>query len=98
MCSTAPPAGLNSPRETKIEDIATISARSITAIPFTKEKGTPTYRYYYRDVEKVAIEEKNTVVFYFDKNSQNRELPFILGELPVLSKAWWEKRDFSKNR
>lgn len=61
-----------------------------------KEKGTPTYRYYYRDVEKVAIEEKNTVVFYFDKNSQNRELPFILGELPVLSKAWWEKRDFSK--
>lgn len=61
-----------------------------------KEKGAPTYRYYYRDVEKVAIEGKNIIVFYFISDSQNRELPFILGELPILSKSWWEKRDFSK--
>ncbi|MBQ3034748.1 MAG: ABC transporter substrate-binding protein, partial [Alphaproteobacteria bacterium] len=61
-----------------------------------KEKGSPTYRYYYRDVEKVKIEGENIIVFYFQKDTQNKELPFILGELPVLSKAWWENKDFSK--
>lgn len=61
-----------------------------------KEKGSPTYRYYYRDVEKVQIEGKNVIVFYFQKETQNKELPFILGELPILSKTWWENKDFSK--
>ncbi|MBO7244342.1 MAG: ABC transporter substrate-binding protein [Alphaproteobacteria bacterium] len=61
-----------------------------------KEQGSPTYRYYYRDVEKVEIEGEKIITFYFVKNTQNKELPFILGELPILSKSWWEKRDFSK--
>ena len=40
-------------------------------VPFSfnilKEKGSPTYRYYYRDVEKVQIEGENIIVFYFQK-------------------------------
>ena len=35
------------------------------------------------------------VVFRF-RNNQNRELPLILGQLPVLPKHWWEGRDFAK--
>ncbi len=61
-----------------------------------KEKGSPTYRYYYRDVEKVEVEDEQTIVFYFYKDTENRELPFILGELPVLSATWWKERDFDK--
>ena len=61
-----------------------------------KEKGAPTYRYYYRDVEKVEVKDEQTIAFYFYENVENRELPFILGELPVLSAAWWSKQDFDK--
>ncbi len=61
-----------------------------------KEKGVPTYRYYYQDVEKVDVIDSHTVVFRFKENIQNAELPFILGELPVLSQKWWQGRNFTK--
>lgn len=61
-----------------------------------KTKGAPTYRYYYRDVEHVEVKDSQTIVFYFYKDIENRELPFILGELPILSKKWWQTREFDK--
>lgn len=61
-----------------------------------RDKGLPTYRYYYNDVQKVSKTNDSRVVFAFKKNIQNRELPLILGELPVLSKKFWQGRDFSK--
>lgn len=61
-----------------------------------KDKGSPTYRYYYQDVETIELRGENIIVFNFKKGINNRELPFILGELPVLSKAWWQNKDFDK--
>ncbi len=61
-----------------------------------KQKGIPTYRYYYQDVDRVEIRDDYQVVFYFKPNTNNRELPFILGELPVLSEKEWKNRDFEK--
>lgn len=59
------------------------------------EKGTPIYRYYYGDVEKVEKLDTYYVKFTFKKDSVNRELPLILGQLPVLSKHYWKDKDFS---
>ena len=61
-----------------------------------KEKGTPSYRYYYADVEKTEILKDGWIRFVFKEGSQNRELPLILGQLPILSKAYWEQRDFTQ--
>ncbi len=61
-----------------------------------RDKGLPTYRYYYGDVDNVYQEGKNRVVFKFKEGVNNRELPLILGELPILSKAYWQGRDFTK--
>ena len=58
-------------------------------------KGRPFYRQYYADVAKVEAESKLRVVFHF-KNGDNRELPQILGQMPVLPKHWWQGRDFDK--
>lgn len=58
-------------------------------------KGAPMYRGYYADVEKVEVESPNSVRFVF-KQAGNRELPLIVGQLPVLPKHWWAERDFSK--
>lgn len=60
-----------------------------------RDKGAPLYRFYYGDVTKVEIEGDHAVKFTF-KNGDNRELPAILSELPVLSKAYWSGKDFEK--
>ncbi|HXC29495.1 MAG TPA: extracellular solute-binding protein [Stellaceae bacterium] len=60
-----------------------------------RDKGAPLYRFYYGDVTKVEIQGDHAVKFTF-KNGQNRELPAILSELPVLPKAYWANRDFEK--
>jgi microcin C transport system substrate-binding protein len=60
-----------------------------------RDKGAPLYRFYYGDVTKVEIAGDHGVRFSF-KDATNRELPAILSELPVLSKAYWSGRDFEK--
>ena len=59
------------------------------------KSGAPLYRGYYADVSEVVAEDPLRVLFKF-KHSNNRELPLILGQLPVLPKHWWEGRDFTK--
>ncbi|WP_095077144.1 extracellular solute-binding protein [Pseudomonas sp. Irchel s3h17] len=59
------------------------------------KSGAPLYRGYYGDVQEVVAEDPLRVLFKF-KHNNNRELPLILGQLPVLPKHWWENRDFSK--
>ncbi len=59
------------------------------------KQGRPYYRQYYADVQDVSVENPHRVVFHF-KSNQNRELPLILGEMPVLPKHWWAGRDFSR--
>lgn len=59
------------------------------------EQGAPFYRAYYGDVAQVVADDEHTVTFHF-KHSGNRELPLVLGQLPVLPKHYWAERDFSK--
>jgi microcin C transport system substrate-binding protein len=60
-----------------------------------RTKGHPLYRTYYGAVASVEKTGPRTVRFTF-KPGDNRELPVILGQLPVLSKASWSGRDFTK--
>ncbi len=60
-----------------------------------KTKGHPRYRLYYADVLKAEKVGARGVKFTF-RNGNNRELPTIVGEMPVLSKAYWSKADFEK--
>ncbi|QXH86986.1 extracellular solute-binding protein [Pseudomonas shahriarae] len=59
-------------------------------------QGSPIYRTYYADVAEVIAEDPLRVLFKF-KHTSNRELPLILGQLPVLPKHWWAGRDFAKS-
>jgi microcin C transport system substrate-binding protein len=58
-----------------------------------RSKGQPHFRAYYGSVERVEKVGDRAVKFTF-KPGENRELPLILGQLPVLPKHYWEKRDF----
>lgn len=57
--------------------------------------GAPQYRAYYADVEKAVAESERTVRFDF-RQAGNRELPLIVGQLPVLPKHAWEGREFAR--
>ncbi|WP_296262497.1 MULTISPECIES: extracellular solute-binding protein [unclassified Pseudomonas] len=57
--------------------------------------GSPLCRSYYADVDHAVAENPLTVLFTF-KHTNNRELPLIIGQLPVLPKHWWATRDFNK--
>ncbi|MGH6661606.1 MAG: extracellular solute-binding protein [Rhodospirillales bacterium] len=59
------------------------------------KKGTPFFRFYYGSVKEVVQTGPRTVRFNF-KPGENRELPLIVGQLTVLPKHYWEKREFDK--
>jgi microcin C transport system substrate-binding protein len=58
----------------------------------TLKKQSPFYASYYRHVTKVEKDGERDIRFTFD-GPGNRELPSIVGELPVLPKHWWEGTD-----
>ncbi|MSO89893.1 MAG: ABC transporter substrate-binding protein, partial [Rhodospirillaceae bacterium] len=58
------------------------------------EKGSPTYKLYWGDVDRAEKTGPLKARFHF-KVTDNKELPMIMGQLPVVSKAYWEKRDFA---
>jgi microcin C transport system substrate-binding protein len=58
-----------------------------------KAKGLPFFRAYYANVVKGEKMGDRKVKFTFDV-SGNRELPQIMGQLPVLAKHYWEGRNF----
>lgn len=58
-----------------------------------REKGAPFYRSYYANVADVTALGERTVRFTFQE-SENLELPLIMGQLVVLPKHYWETRDF----
>lgn len=59
-----------------------------------REKGLPLYRHYFGNVDTVEAEGERRVAFKF-KPGDNRELPLILGQMPVLPEHWWKGRDFT---
>lgn len=60
-----------------------------------KAEGDPAQQYYYANVSRAEILGPRKVKFHFT-GPPNRELPQIVGQLPVLQKSLWEKRGFDK--
>lgn len=55
-------------------------------------EGAPLYRAYFGDVDRVEETGDREVTFFF--RTSNNELPLILGEMPILSRAYWINKDF----
>lgn len=59
-----------------------------------QKENDPRIDAYYANVENVEKTGERDVTFYFDTTG-NRELPFIVGQLPIMPKHYW---DGSENR
>jgi microcin C transport system substrate-binding protein len=61
-----------------------------------KNKGFPIYQCWYKGVKGTKTLGERSIRFVFHKPS--RDLPFLLGKLPILSKAHYEKYKFSEGK
>jgi microcin C transport system substrate-binding protein len=82
--------------EAKFSDGTPVTAEDVAWTYRTLlDQGRPSFRIQMADVKDVTAEGSRRVVFHFNSN-QNRELPLILGGMPVLQKHFFEGRDFTK--
>ncbi|HSR56378.1 MAG TPA: extracellular solute-binding protein, partial [Alphaproteobacteria bacterium] len=58
-------------------------------------KGHPFYRFYFGSVANVERLGPHKIKFTF-KKGDNRELPLILGQLPVLPAHYWKDKEFDR--
>jgi microcin C transport system substrate-binding protein len=83
-------------KEARFQDGSPITPEDVVwTLDTLKAHGSPSYRFYYADVVKAEQVGEHGVRFTF-RSGDNRELPTILGQLVVLSKKYWEHRDFEK--
>jgi microcin C transport system substrate-binding protein len=81
--------------EARFQDGTPITADDVVfSFETLREKGHPFYRSYYKDVERAEKTSENGVKFTF-KSAGNTELPLIMGQMPILSKAYWKGKDFA---
>jgi microcin C transport system substrate-binding protein len=60
-----------------------------------RTQGHPQYRFYYQAVAKAEKLGPLRVKFTF-KPGDNRELPLIVGQMPILPRHYWQGKDFGK--
>jgi microcin C transport system substrate-binding protein len=83
-------------REARFHDGSPITAEDVVwTLETLKGKGHPFYRSYYAQVARAEVVGPRRVRFTFARG-ENRELPLIVGQMPVLSRAHWSTRDFEK--
>ncbi|MBF7052366.1 ABC transporter substrate-binding protein [Halomonas sp. KAO] len=80
--------------EARFHDGEPLTARDVVfSFELLTEQGNPFYGAYYADVESVTALDDDTVRFEF-ASTHSRELPLIVGQLPILPRHYWETRDF----
>lgn len=84
-------------REARFADGKPLTAADVAfTIKLLKEKGRPNHRYYYGKISKVEAPDPHTVTLHFAGTPPDRELPLIIGLMPILPKHIYQNRDIQK--
>lgn len=82
--------------EAKWHDGKPITAEDVLfSFETLRDKGHPQYGLYYQSVNKAEVLGPHRIKFSFAAGD-NRELPLILGQLPILPKHYWQDKDFEQ--
>ncbi|WP_413468722.1 extracellular solute-binding protein [Marinobacter sp.] len=83
--------------EARFQDGKPITAEDVAfSFKILTTEGHPLFRNYYAEVSKVTVIDPQRVRFDFGE-TDNRELPLILGQLPILPKHYWQDREFTES-
>ncbi|KAA0875298.1 extracellular solute-binding protein [Nitrincola tapanii] len=82
--------------EARFSDGVPVTAEDVVnTFRLLREEGSPFYRAYYADISKIEAVSRHRVRFEF-ADTDNRELPLIVGEVPILPKHFWDSRNFAE--
>ena len=74
--------------EARFHDGQPITADDVIWSMASLKQAHPQYAFYYQNVETAEQTGEREVTFFFSVTG-NRELPLIVGQLPVLPRHWW---------
>ena len=81
--------------EAKFSDGTPVTAADVVfSMETLRDKGRPNFKNSYSKITKVETPDDHTVTFH--QESGDRELPMIVGLMPILPKAAWQGKDFSQ--
>lgn len=80
--------------EAKFSDGTPVTAADVVfTLETLRDKGRPNFKNSYSKITKIETPDERTI--RFTQESGDRELPLIIGVMPILSKAFWEGKDFA---
>ena len=81
--------------EAKFSDGTPVTAADVVfSMETLRDKGRPNFKNSYSKITKVETPDDNTITLH--QESGDRELPLIVGLMPILSKAAWQGKDFAQ--
>jgi len=79
--------------EAKFSDGTPVTAADVVfSMETLRDKGRPNFKNSYSKVTSIETPDDRTVIF--GQVSGDRELPLIVGVMPILSKAFWQNKTF----
>ena len=79
--------------EAKFSDGTPVTSADVQfSMETLRDHGRPNFHNSYVKITKVETPDEHTIIFHQDKG--DRELPMIVGLMPILSKAQWQGKDF----
>ncbi len=79
--------------EAKFSDGSPVTAADIVfSMETLRDKGRPNFKNQYGKIKSVETPDDKTVIF--KQEAGDRELPLIMGLMPIISKKFWEGRAF----
>ncbi|KPQ21125.1 MULTISPECIES: extracellular solute-binding protein [unclassified Halomonas] len=81
--------------EARFHDGEPVTAYDVVfSLNLLREEGNPFYSSYYAGVEQAVALNEHQVRFTLT-DTESRELPLIVAQLPILPRHYWEQHDFS---
>ncbi|WP_336273801.1 extracellular solute-binding protein [Vreelandella indica] len=81
--------------EARFQDGEPVTAYDVVfSLNLLREEGNPFYASYYAGVDEVIALNEHQVRFTFS-DTNSRELPLIVAQLPILPRHYWEPREFT---
>ena len=82
-------------QQAKFSDGTPVTAADVAfSMETLRDKGRPNFRNYYSKITRVETPDKQTVRFH--QEAGDRELPLILGLMPILPAHFWKDRAFDE--
>lgn len=77
------------------DGVPVTSADVVYSLETLRDHGLPRFKTYYSKIKTIETPDARTIVMTQDQG--DRELPLIMGLMPILPRHYWEKRNFEES-